>query len=203
MIKLLKILRYLYEIPKFLKRPFFVAFNRIKLNINGVKVGDNCRIYNKFYLHVGPESNVVIGNDFIFSSGANFNQLARNIRGSIYVGGGAKLYIGNSVGISSSCVWTIDQIRIGNNVKIGADCLILDHDAHSLNYIERRGDDERNHAPISIGDDVFIGTRSIILKGVNIGDRTIIGAGSVVSKSIPNDCIAAGNPCRVIRTLNK
>lgn len=58
--------------------------------------------------------------------------------------------------------------------------------------------------PIVIEDDVMIGTRCIILKGVTIGARSVIGSGSVVTKSIPADSIAAGNPCRVIRAnINK
>ena len=57
-------------------------------------------------------------------------------------------------------------------------------------------------APIVIEDDVLIGTRCIVLKGVTIGARSIIGSGSVVTKSIPADCIAAGNPCKVIRFIN-
>ena len=56
-------------------------------------------------------------------------------------------------------------------------------------------------APIVIEDDVWVGAHSIILKGVTIGARSIIGAGSVVTKNIPPDCVAAGNPCRVIKSL--
>lgn len=56
-------------------------------------------------------------------------------------------------------------------------------------------------APIVIEDDVLIGTRCIILKGVTIGARSIIAAGSVVTKSIPADCIAGGNPAKVIRRM--
>lgn len=56
-------------------------------------------------------------------------------------------------------------------------------------------------APIVVEDDVWVGAHSIILKGVTIGARSIIGAGSVVTKSIPADCVAAGNPCRVIKNL--
>ena len=52
-----------------------------------------------------------------------------------------------------------------------------------------------------IEDDVWVGAHSIILKGVTIGARSIIGAGSVVTKNIPPDCVAAGNPCRVIKSL--
>ena len=57
-------------------------------------------------------------------------------------------------------------------------------------------------APVTIGDDVWIGANCIILKGVTIGARSVIGAGSVVTKSIPADCIAAGNPCRIVKSLH-
>ena len=104
-----------------------------------------------------------------------------------------------------------NSITIGDYVNIGADCMILDTDCHSLNWSKRGkrgGRDEQGRsidhlntktASVVIEDDVMIGARSIILKGVTIGARSVIGAGSVVSKSIPPDCIAAGNPCRVIR----
>lgn len=58
-------------------------------------------------------------------------------------------------------------------------------------------------APIVIGNDVFIGARSIILKGVTIGDAAIIGAGSVVTKDVPAGAIAAGNPAKIVRTVTE
>lgn len=89
--------------------------------------------------------------------------------------------IGNDTGISSSCIWCINSIKIGNHVNIGANCVILDNDAHSLNYLDRRNPsiEEAKNAPIIIEDDVLIGTGTIVLKGVTIGARSIIGAGSV------------------------
>ena len=69
-----------------------------------------------------------------------------------------------------------------------------------MNYEVRRTSNEgTKSAPIEIEDDVWVGAHSIILKGVTIGARSIIGAGSVVTKSIPADCVAAGNPCKVIK----
>ena len=94
-------------------------------------------------------------------------------------------------------------ITIGNRVTIGADVILLDSDGHSLDYTKRGTiDDIPRCKSIEINDDVLIGTRSIILKGVTIGARSIIGSGSIVSKDIPSDCIAAGNPCKVIKYLN-
>ena len=82
--------------------------------------------------------------------------------------------------------------------------MLLDTDSHNLNFMLRRkgGTGIPITKPIVIEDDVLIGARSIVLKGVTIGARSIIGAGSVVTKSIPADCIAAGNPCKVIRYIN-
>ena len=119
--------------------------------------------------------------------------------------GGGKLLIGDYSGISSSSVFCKDKIVIGHHVNIGAECVIIDSDFHSTNWEDRadRRNDVRNakSAPIYIGDYVFIGTRSIILKGVTIGEKTIIMAGSVVNKDIPANCIAGGNPCQILKRL--
>ena len=120
----------------------------------------------------------------------------------------ATITIGNHVGMSSPCIWINERLTIGNHVNIGGNCMILDTDVHQLDYLARRGNVNANvngaeqmvqTAPVTIEDDVWIGANCQILKGVTIGARTVIGAGSVVTKSIPADCIAAGNPCRVIR----
>ena len=67
----------------------------------------------------------------------------------------------------------------------------------------RTGNEGTKSAPVVIEDDVWIGAHSIILKGVTIGARSVIGAVSVVTKSIPADCGAAGNPCKVIKSASK
>lgn len=81
----------------------------------------------------------------------------------------------------------------------------MDSDAHSLSYVDRRESvqDMKNRIDreIVIGDDVLIGANSIILKGVHIGARSVVGAGSVVTKDVPEDCIVAGNPAKVIKGL--
>lgn len=122
------------------------------------------------------------------------------------------ILIGDHVGMSSPCLWAKERISIGNFVNIGGDCILMDSDAHNLDW--RIRDSLKmmtskvsldNHtakcAPIVIEDHVLIGARSIILKGVTIGHGAVIGAGSVVVKNIPANCIAAGNPCKVIKML--
>lgn len=106
--------------------------------------------------------------------------------------------------MSSTRLWIHESARIGNNVKIGGCVLITDTDAHPMDYVARRSsNDGTKSAPVVIEDDVWVGAHCIILKGVTIGARSIIGAGSVVTKNIPADCVAAGNPCKVIKSLNK
>lgn len=114
---------------------------------------------------------------------------------------GAKLRFGNNVGISGSTISATTAIEVGNDVLIGSGCLITDSDAHALSYKDRGNGALVQTKPIQIEDGVFIGARSIILKGVTIGRGSVIGAGSVVSRDVPPGVIAAGNPANVIRKL--
>ena len=90
------------------------------------------------------------------------------------------------------------HIRIGDNVTLAPRVHILAHDAASklfLNYTRV--------ANVSIGNNVFVGAGSIVLPGVSVGDNVVIGAGSVVSKDIPDNVVAFGNPARVVKTIDE
>jgi acetyltransferase-like isoleucine patch superfamily enzyme len=91
-------------------------------------------------------------------------------------------------------------ISIGVRALIGSEVTIYDSDFHDLSAEYRRGGRPQK-AAVRIAENVFIGDRVLILKGVNIGANSVIGAGSVVSRSIPEGVIAAGNPARVIGEL--
>lgn len=114
------------------------------------------------------------------------------------------VHIGSNTGISNSSLVARDHISIGKNVKIGGGTQIFDNDFHSLNISNRmlENDNDIGCSPIIIKDGVFIGARCIILKGVIIGTNSVIGAGSVVTKSIPDNEIWAGNPAKFIRKCN-
>ena len=201
-------------IPKKIRSIYYIYWNKLIFKINNIQFGCNLKIYNHIYLYKHPKSIITIGDNFVFTSGDALNPLCRNIRGSIYAPLGGIIHIGNNVGISSACIWAKEKITIGNHVNIGGDSIIMDTDAHSLDYTIRATKTLNQEGisidtlsakskPITIEDHVLIGTRCIILKGVTIGARSIIGSGSVVTKSIPPDCIAAGNPCKIIKYINE
>lgn len=110
---------------------------------------------------------------------------------------GAKIIIGAGTGISSSTITSWKSVYIGNNVRIGANCVIMDGDFH---LDDPRVSDAR---PIIIESGVWLGANVVVLKGITIGKNTVIGMNSIVTKDIPENCIAAGNPCKVIRFINR
>ena len=85
------------------------------------------------------------------------------------------------------------HIAIGDNVTLAPRVQILAHDSSTMMFLGKT-----RAANVCIGDNVFIGAGSIILPGVHIGNRVIIGAGSIVTKDIPDNSVAAGNPAKVI-----
>jgi maltose O-acetyltransferase len=91
-------------------------------------------------------------------------------------------------------------IRIGRDGLFGAHVEIFDSDFHDL-HPERRKTGAARVAPVEIGDNVFVGMGTRILKGAKIGSDAVIGAGSVVTGEIPSGVVAAGNPARVVRQL--
>lgn len=201
------VLNKIQFIPRNIRKRFYLRWNKFLFKLNKISYGTNCMVYNRIYIKKEQLATINIGNHFQFNSGDCYNPLARNIRGSIFAFKASKIEIGDNVGLSSCVLRCSEFIKIGNHVNIGADTIILDTDSHSINYRIRRDRfldaKSAKTAPVVIEDDVLIGTRCIILKGVTIGARSVIGAGSVVTKSIPADCVAAGNPCRVIKKINQ
>lgn len=121
---------------------------------------------------------------------------------------GGDLSIGDNSGLSSTVIICKDRIEIRNNVNIGSGTMILDTNMHSTDWRIRAdrckdSPEKAAKAPVVLEDNVFVGARCIIGKGVTIGTCSMISAGSVVVKDIPANCIAGGNPCRVIKVIEK
>lgn len=167
-------------------------------NVSGVDLEVRRKISNKIYLEIGEGS--LVSGKFV----------VENEMGGIYIG--ENTFIGESEFIS------INKIEIGDDVLISWGCTFIDNDAHSLISRERIDDvsnwkrgvenGETGHykdwtkvhsAPIKIGNKVWVGFNSIILKGVVIGDGAVVGAGSVVTKDVAPYTVVAGNPAKFIK----
>lgn len=114
---------------------------------------------------------------------------------------GYNIECGENVFFNVNCV-VLDsmKVKIGSNVMFGPGVHLYTA-THPLDKTERRLLEIAK--PITIGDDCWIGGQSVICPGVTIGAGTVIGAGSVVTKDIPENCLAVGNPAKVIRKLNE
>lgn len=154
-------------------------------------------------LMIGGRGQLVMGEKVTINSSARSNPVGGKNRTSIHITSKAKIIIGNNVGISNSLLYAWDLIVIEDDVMIGGGCQIYDTDFHSIQYQDRilKGDNKVKTAPVTIKKGAFIGTSSIVLKGVTIGEKSIVAAGSVVTKSVPDEEIWGGNPAKFIRKL--
>ena len=124
------------------------------------------------------------------------------IQPPFYCDYGTNITLGTKVFFNFNCiVLDVMQVTIGSNVLFGPGVQVLTA-MHPMSAVERRTWLEFAK-PVTIGSDVWFGAGAIICPGVTIGSRCVIGAGSVVTRDIPDDVFAAGNPCRVIRTLTE
>ncbi|WP_443663205.1 acyltransferase [Clostridium sp.] len=176
------------------------------------------------------KSKCYIKDDLIISEDTQISNMTNckksiNIGFKCYVVGTLLAYpIGGNITIGDNCyigdhtrIFSMERITIGNDVLIAHNVNILDTNSHSVEYKFRKQElqytiehgepkdniFQRKTCPIVIGDGVWIGLNSIILKGVNIGKCSIVAAGSVVTKNVPPYTVVAGNPARVVKTLEK
>jgi acetyltransferase-like isoleucine patch superfamily enzyme len=184
------------------KIPFYLPYARLLFFLNGASIGTGLKARGFLRIFVTRRGKVIIGDNFRFNSGNNHNVIGRQQKTTLWVEG--KLKIGNNVGMSSTSLICHSSINIGNNVIIGGNVVIYDTDFHSIDPEIRKSGMDFDMAfkrPVMIEDNVFIGAHSTILKGVTIGKNAIIGACSVVTKSIPENEIWAGNPAKYIKSI--
>lgn len=109
--------------------------------------------------------------------------------------------IGCGCGFNNNvCIIAMESVRIGDDCMVGDQVSIIDADFHEIDP-ETRNRSAGSIAPVTIGNNVWLGSKVMVLKGVSIGDNSIIGAGSVVAHSIPENVIAAGVPAKIIRNI--
>lgn len=189
---------------------FTTLLTRISSQWWGVTLGPHCAFVGCARFIRSRGSSIAIGKNgrFLSAEASNRHGLNRACMLST-LKPGAVLIIGDNVGMSGTVVCCATRVEIGNRVMLGANTTVTDTDSHPLDYRKRfpavYGEAPESvatevlSAPIIIGDDVFIGMHTLILKGVSIGPGTVVGAGSVVSRSLPAHCIAAGNPAKPLK----
>lgn len=164
-----------------------------------MKYGENLIIHGCVSLH--GHGKISIGDNCIITSSGRYNPTDGSSKTHLSTMQKGVLEIGDNVGISNSAITASDYVKIGNNTMIGSGCMISDTDHHSIYYDERNSGEGTKTKAIIIEEGVFLGARVTVLKGVRIGKHSVIGAGSVVTKSIPDGELWAGNPVRFLRKI--
>ncbi len=188
-----KIVKRALEIAQWPRNMLFSVFL-------GVEFDSTWRFFGLPYIRKGGRGSVIkIGRHFTAVSANSHNSFGIIQRVVIRtVGHGAVINIGDNVGISGCTISAGRSVVIGNDVLIGSGAIITDGDAHPINPEDRKAGLSCVRKPVIIEDDVFIGARAVILKGVKVGKGSVIGACAVVTKDIPPYSIAVGNPARII-----
>lgn len=163
-----------------LKRPSFNRLQRAIISLNRLSFVRNVSIIKRLILRTyGLSEDTSINKTFFCSS--------KNVK------------IGKNVGLNDTFILAYSLVKIGDNCSFSFRNMIITstHDLNDFSTIIAK--------PVTIGDNVWITTNVTILPGVRIGDNSVIGAGSVVTKDIPSNVFATGNPCRVVKhiTFNK
>jgi len=176
---------------------FTTLTGRIQAKSAGANLGKGVRFYGKPFIQKSRFGHITIGNYSTFRSSPTSNLIGINRPCIITAHDAGHLTIGNHCGFSGTVIGCFSEIEIEDNVKCGANTLITDSDWH-LN--DPRSGTPR---PITIEENVWLGVDVKVMKGVIIGKNSVIGAGSIVTKNIPPNVFAAGNPCKKIRDLEK
>lgn len=166
---------------------------RLKMTFWGISYGKGCSFRGNTIFIKTPQSFISIGEGCSFNSDSHFNPRGINHPCILQTSNTGRIIIGKSCGFSGVSIVSSAEVFIGDDVLCGTNVMIGDRNDHEKRYPEWQP------VPVRIGNNVWIGMNSIVMRGVCIGDNTIIGAGSVVTKNIPANVIAAGNPCRVIK----
>lgn len=176
-----------------------------RLRLAGVVVGSNVNIVGHPIVDLADRGSIAIGDNAVLVSSPRWTALGVSrpvILRTLLPG--ARIAIGSSVGMSGTTICAAASVIIGDRVLFGADVMVADTDFHPVHEVPRVGRPIPKPGVrdgVLIGSDVFVGARSIILKGATIGDGAVIGAGSVVAGDVPARTVVAGAPARFVRRV--
>lgn len=188
-------------------------FGKLLLKIQRIQFGRGLILRGIPIVYKKKNSTIRIGENCVIKS-SFFSNLVGLYQKTIIVTRtpDAKIDIGDNVGISGATIYARKSIIIGDNTCIGGNVKILDNDFHPINWeirnellLNKNGGEMSEFIPskeVTIGKNCFIGCNSIILKGTVLGDGCVVGAGAVVCGQYPSYSVIAGNPAKVIKTIN-
>ena len=179
-----------------LQRKYWYIRNVFSSKLWGINIGKSCRFMGKVVFSRFPNSRISIGHKITFNSSKTSNLIGVYSPCMIStLNKDANIEIGDNCGFSGTVIASAIHIKLGNNVRCGSNTLITDTDWHTDDL--RTGKDKE----VIIDDNVWLGYGVKVLKGVHIGENSLVGANSVVTKDIPANVIAVGNPCKVIKSI--
>lgn len=182
---------------------FFISTwrSRFLIKFQGCCVGKGLKTSGPCFFKARKSGSIRIGKSVYLNASNRANRVGLSNPVLLETLDEGIIEIGDCSGGSSVVISARSKISIGNNVILGGNVRVFDHDFHSVDPSAwRTARDEQlvKSSPIKINDNVFIGTNAMILKGVTIGEGAVVGAGSVVTKDIGQNEIWAGNPARLI-----
>lgn len=181
----------------------FSPFAKFVLTINGVRFGKGVKVYG--IPRIENRGSITLGNNMRLNS-AKCTYNSGNMAGGVLLRTGKEgsIIIGDEVYLNGTSIISEVQVKLGSRIMIGANTVIMDTNTHNIPYRDRlKRWDKIVRKQVSIGDDVWIGANSFIMKGVTIGKGSVIGAGSVVIKDVEPCSIYAGNPAVLVKKIDE
>lgn len=168
---------------------------RVNMLVQGINFGKNVSFRGMAILFRSPGTLISIGDNCTFNSNSRFNFRGINHCCILQTAKEGSIEIGKNCGFSGVSIVSSIGVKIGNNVLCGTNVMIGDRNDHEDIYPWFKP------TRIEIGNNVWIGMNSVIMKGVTIGNNVIIGSNSLVTKDIPPNVIAVGSPCKPINQM--
>ena len=175
-----------------------------------VTFGKELQILGNLPIIKSPKNGkIILGNKVVLNSDFIHSNTSLTTKVKFVTGINGRITIGDNCDLNGTCMVAYDEIEIGNNCQFASSSIICDTDFHPVN-IEARfkqmqglpfSYDDVKKKKIKIGNNVWLGWGSIVLKGVSIGDNSIVAAGAVVVKDVPSNMIVAGNPAIVVKEI--
>jgi acetyltransferase-like isoleucine patch superfamily enzyme len=186
------------------RRMLAYPYIRAAFAYHGVAWGNGWRILGMPIIQRHRKSEILLGDGLSLRSWPRTNPLVPNHPVVLATRkASAVIRIGKDCGLTGTTIVAAEEVVLGDRVLIGANVTVADTDFQPLTPEGRAVDiNAGKHAPIHIGDDVFVGMNSLILKGVTIGQGSVVGAGSVVTRDVPARTIVAGNPARIVSDVH-